>query len=146
MQNIILNNSSMIELYILIPLTLFAFAITLALIQPILALGYQVRKYYKHLPLFALSVIAFFISLNLLIFSAKKWYDQDNINQQLKQRSIQHYYDFKKENQSITATRKPSAPDLLVKTVKAKIISEDNKAYSVQSKNQTDTISKSYLK
>lgn len=146
MQNIILNNSSMIELYILIPLTLFAFAITLALIQPILALGYQVRKYYKNLPLFALSVIAFFISLNLLIFSAKKWYDQDNINQQLKQTSIQHYYDFEKENQSITATRKPSTPDLLVKTVKAKIISENNKTYSVQYKNQTDTVPKSYLK
>lgn len=146
MQNIILNNSAMIELYILIPLTLFAFAITFTLIQPILALGYQVRKYYKHLPLFALSVIAFFISLNLLIFSAKKWYNQDNINHQLEQTSIQHYYDYTKEGQLITATRKSSAPDILNPKLTAKIVSEDKTSYQVEHKGQYDSVPKAYLK
>lgn len=59
---------------------------------------------------------------------------------------INHYYDFTKEGQLITATRKSSAPYNLKAKLNAKIISEDNKSYQVEYQNQYDSIPKSYLK
>lgn len=146
MKDIILHQSMMRSWIILLGITI---AFSLLTLSGLLVTINVTRNFLKHTVLFGNLILVLFTTITLgatvsgFIHLTNQQYQKEYT---IKHTPISHYYDYTKEGQLITATRKLSAPDILKAKVTTKIISKDKTSYQVEYQNQYDSIPKSYLK
>lgn len=146
MQNIILNESMTGSWTLYLGATILFGFITLGSLLLTISI---VRHFLNHYAPLGALIGSLFTTLffGAILFLCISYTNQEyQTEYKITHTPINHYYDYTKEGQLITATRKSSAPDNLKAKLSAKIISEDDKSYQIEYHNQYDSIPKSYLK